>query len=519
MGHNLPEMQDPKPLQPLLVGAISSKRLWEEPRTAAYDHTRKRLFLADGYGIFACRDRTLRDAECDLDCRCDGYADYAGHIRSVRSISVSRDGKHVASVSDLDKNLILHELDTYNGRGFAVARVYACEGTVLCTEFTRDSKSVMISLPDGKVRVFRIDDGVDERIPALEHDSRVLMLQAGEADGVQILTCVCADGSCWVWALDRIRILAVLRTHHHSEATGVDHTWNTHTAAIRNCALSPDGFQMLTSSKDSVCKIWKLPLALATSATHAKRLMGIGPAEFLARVQIAESLTGTKLELSHALEHSGACRECVFASDALIVTSSSDATCTGWCAVSGTRLFQISCIDGFPPKIIAAHRDSGTDMHRIYLFVVDALVAVEVCEKHVLTDEQATLLSSLSKKLCAKEFQSAETNVDLAGSRNRTTNNLSVSGDAVAGDTVKMAGNIVKMEGKECAWLLVERQRIIKHGFRLLEVCMHVCRVYVCMCVPVCVCMNLSVPSCFSFMYLLCVYAKSCGAKVDYHSV
>lgn len=83
------------PLGQQCIGVVSCRKLLDSPRTVCLDAKRGRLHVADGFGVYSCRTRSLLDADCEIDCKAEGYSDFAGHVRSVRCLRGSRDGRWV----------------------------------------------------------------------------------------------------------------------------------------------------------------------------------------------------------------------------------------------------------------------------------------------------------------------------------------------------------------------------------------------------------------------------------------
>jgi hypothetical protein len=264
----------PTAASPVGLSATCCRRLFEPPSACALDTSRSRLLCADGYGIYGCRSSTLIDAECDVDCRTEGYSSFATHVRSVRLIDVCPGGRYIATASSLDESMcILHECDALTGRRLSVARAYECPGggRIEALRFSACATALAIGTHDHKVHVCMLADG--KHLAPLLHDSPVCDIRTAVLlSNVGGLVSVCKDGSVWLWGLDRSRLLCVMRPHSTLKGS-TKQTWAGHIGSI--LAADIRGGTMVTSGVDGTCKVWGLGLVMAGNAKNAQRQLGM----------------------------------------------------------------------------------------------------------------------------------------------------------------------------------------------------------------------------------------------------
>jgi WD40 repeat protein len=264
----------PTAASPVGLSATCCRRLFEPPSACALDTSRSRLLCADGYGIYGCRSSTLIDAECDVDCRTEGYSTFATHVRSVRLIDVCPGGRYIATASSLDEKMcILHECDALTGRRLSVARAYECPGggRIEALRFSACATALAIGTHDHKVHVCMLADG--KHLTPLLHDSAVCDIRTAVLpNNVGGLVSVCKDGSVWLWGLDRSRLLCVMRPHSTLKGS-TKSQWAGHIGSI--LAADIRGGTMVTSGVDGTCKVWGLGLVMAGNAKNAQRQLGM----------------------------------------------------------------------------------------------------------------------------------------------------------------------------------------------------------------------------------------------------
>lgn len=106
-------------------------------------------------------------------------------------------------------------------------------------EFSPDKKRVLTAGADGKVRIWNIETGKQERI--IQHNT-IVSSAVYSADGTQILT-ASWDSTAKVWDADTGRQLNVLAGH---------------TDAVHSAVFLPDGHRIVTGSFDKSARIWDL---------------------------------------------------------------------------------------------------------------------------------------------------------------------------------------------------------------------------------------------------------------------
>jgi hypothetical protein len=423
-------------------------------------------------------------------------------------------------------------VDPFGGRSFSVHRILEHKHPVEAVAYASDGNTLLVATADGHVRGWEIDAHGGVTVSAnLVHDHKVVQIRAGacETVGLTLLACRCADGSVWLWDTRRWCVLTKIQprasTSHLMGADAREHgtgrdrgrggnsiwgddetiadkecEWKGHVAAVVDCDLSADGLWLATASRDRTCKVWHLSSVLYESHEEARQSLGVGPAVYLARVQLAEDSAGTSAALLASLPHYASCVHCKFgqggaavsASDdgSLLVTCSTDASCIGWHVPSGEKRFQVSLI-GVPdlaPCLLAVGRLSGhlsghlsdgargdadvdasakrkpaPDPVHIYLSVGNNILVCRVTEpgpgghRHLTGNQHSASRGHSDRQLESRE-QVTQGPAAAGADRDR-------GGDEQGAD----GSESTKLDGVDCAWLLVQRQRLLKQGLALRD--------------------------------------------------
>ena len=405
---------------------------------------------------------------------------------------------------------VYDQMDPFGGRSFGVHKVLEHRHAVTAAAYATDGTTLLVATGDGRVRGWQIEtDGSTTASASLVHDHKVASMRAGSCKdlGRTLLASLCVDGSVWLWDVVKWCVLTKIqpRGGHLMSADvaehgagrergpggtstwGIYHTvadkeadWKGHVGEIVDCDLSEDGFMLATASRDRTCKVWQLAPVLYDTHEEARAGLGVGPAVYLARVQLAEDSAGTSASLLISLSHYAPCHHARFApaSHELVVTCSADASCFGWHIPSGEKRFQISLIGvpGMAPTLMAidseqdrnvaapasaqaaAEGDGGNvgappapTTLRIYLSVASHILSCRVREAAPGAQERGALGEKTSFK-GAGLLQTAHTEAGSGGQ----------------GRNSDYANRM--LEGVDCPWLVVQRQRLLKQGLALRDI-------------------------------------------------
>jgi len=405
------------------------------------------------------------------------------------------------------------QMDPFGGRSFGVHKVLEHKHPVTTAAYATDGTTLLVATGDGRVRGWEIDtDGATTASASLIHDHKVVSMRAGSCKdlGKTLLACLCVDGSVWLWDTVKWCVLTKIqqRSGHlvgadaaeqgigrdhvpgGTSTWGIYHTvadkeadWKGHMGEIVDCDLSEDGFLFITASRDRTCKVWQLTPVLYDSHEEAREALGVGPAVYLARVQLAEDSAGTSASLLASLSHYAPCQHSRFApaKDKLVVTCSADASCIGWHIPSGEKRFQISLIGvaGMAPTLLAIDSELGRDaaasasaqanseddggstgappvsatLH-IYLSVGSHILTCRVRDAAPGAQER--------RALDGVRLQPSRKEAGLLHTAHTD------AGPAVQAMNSDYADRV--MEGVDCPWLVVQRQRLLKQGLALRDV-------------------------------------------------
>jgi len=157
-----------------------------------------------------------------------------GHEHMVWSVSISADGKRIASGS-WDNTVRVWEADT--GREIAVLRGH--EGLVRSVSISADGKRIVSGSDDRTVRVWEADTG--REIAVLRgHEDSVGSVSI-TADGKRIAS-GSWDNTVRVWEADTGWEIVVLRGHE----------WE-----VRSVSISADGKRIVSGSYDKTVRVWE----------------------------------------------------------------------------------------------------------------------------------------------------------------------------------------------------------------------------------------------------------------------
>ena len=397
------------------------------------------------------------------------------------------------------------QVDPFGGRGFSIHKILEHKHPVVAVAYASDGSTLLVATADGHVRGWEIDtEGTVSVSANLVHDHKVVQIRAGacEETGVALVACLCADGSVWLWDTHKWCVLTKIqpRANHlmgvdaRERGTGRDRgrggistwgdfgmlpdkesDWKGHIGAIVECDVSADGFLMATASRDRTCKVWQLSPVLYESHEQARQALGVGPAVYLARVQLAEDSAGTSASLLVSLTHHAPCVHCKFgrADEEVLVTCSMDASCIGWHIPSGERRFQVSVVGvpGLAPTLLAVHH-TRTDA-KLPGTARSELQTDESRPTSSQTDPMHIFLSIGCNIIACQVADAAPRNGPAHHSPAMTARGhraaAATAGRSSREDLPRALGG-PRLQGADCPWLVVQRQRLLKQGLALADI-------------------------------------------------
>ena len=503
------------------VTVVSATHLSAAPRTCALDLCHGRLLVGNSMGISSVRCPSLLDAGAWVDEGCEGYWNLGQHLRSIQSLTVSRQARFCATVAENEYVCVVHQMDAYGGRTFGVHKTLQHKHQVTTAAYAADGTTLLVATSDGRVRGWEIDaDGSTTVTANLAHDYKVIAICASACAtlGQSMVACLCGDGSVWVWNTTKWCLLTKIQPRRALDDVAwfpdaeradilIDREagWRGHFRNITACDLSEDGLLLSTASRDGTCKIWELTPVLYDSHEAAQRALGVGPAVYLAKIQQAEDTTGTSTSLLASVSHYGCVQHCKFgrAVDKIVITCGADASCIGWLLPSGQKHFQISLV-GAPdvtPALVALHYDHDIMQHdpcpadrpssfshgakdgeclhvdmRLYLAVGNHLLACRIRLHHAAPGSHrlADPDESVSRTTSGRG-----TGVDRGVDTHRSAHadppegrafERHLSADARRRRSFARTNTPFFLDGVECPWVVVQRQRLLKQGVSLRDI-------------------------------------------------
>ncbi|MFN6569486.1 serine/threonine-protein kinase [Dendronalium sp. ChiSLP03b] len=178
-----------------------------------------------------------------------------GHEKSVVSVSISPDGKTIASSGDAEPTIKLwnaatgEEISTYKGHSRKVNVV----------AISPDGKTLVSGSDDKTIKLWNLATG--KEIRTLEGHSDSIQALAISLDG-KTLVSGSDDNTIKVWNLATGRLIR---------------TFTGHTFWVRSVAISPDGRTVASGSFDKTIKIWQLGKenAIRTLAGNANTITSV----------------------------------------------------------------------------------------------------------------------------------------------------------------------------------------------------------------------------------------------------
>jgi len=282
-----------------------------------------------------------------------------GHLESVTSVALSRDGQWLATGSQ-DNTAKVWDVES----GEEVITLKGHSSHVYCVAFSPDARYVATGSSDRTAKVWERESG--QEIRTLEGHSSGVTAVAFSPDGKQLVT-GSADNAAKIWDAETGEEILTMKGHLRSVNSAVfshdgkqvatasdDNTvriWNAesgeqaltlkgHSAFVRSVTFSPDGERVATGSWDNTAKVWdaKAGLEIVTLRGHSKYVMSVafspdgrsvatGSYDNTARIWDAES-GQEKLSLNG---HSSFVSSVAFSPDgACLVTGSYDKTAKLW---------------------------------------------------------------------------------------------------------------------------------------------------------------------------------------------
>lgn len=216
-----------------------------------------------------------------------------GHSAEVLSVSVSPDGKFIASGSN-DKTIILWRR---NGQKLRVINGH--QAAVRSVSFSPDGQIIASASFDQTVKLWRTKDGSFIRT-LTGHTAEVVSL-SWSRDGQMIAT-GSADRTARLWKVSDGQLLRTFTENHPINSVSLSrdgqrlaiattaptihiwrvsdgslfHTLTGHQAAVTSLTFSPDGQTLATASQDKTIKIWQSDGKLITTiAAHNADILNV----------------------------------------------------------------------------------------------------------------------------------------------------------------------------------------------------------------------------------------------------
>lgn len=188
------------------------------------------------------------------------HANLQGHGGPVRSAIFSPDGKTIATAGE-DKMVVLWDFET--SQTLFNSTMIAHPNFVTNLAFSPDGKSLATACKDGIARIYQVDEwktheGEWKTVAELHGHKKSIRGIAFSPDGSLIAT-GSEDNSVRIWSQRRDRTWETIRElKGPSVSEAGTEKLPGHTNFVQSVAFSRDGKLLVTASRDTTAKVWKV---------------------------------------------------------------------------------------------------------------------------------------------------------------------------------------------------------------------------------------------------------------------